>query len=99
AFVTGGAGLLALGAATYIGLDANGDARSMRETCAPHCSEADVDDVRSRQVAAGVTAAVGGAALVAGVVLFFVQRAGSKSAFVFPGVVSGAVSRGAGAGA
>jgi hypothetical protein len=95
AYVTGGLGLLALGAALYIDLDANADARRLRETCAPNCAQTQVDDIESRYVIAGVTAAVGGAALVAGVVLFLIHDRGeskrSASRFL-PGI--GTLSRG-----
>ena len=79
AFVTGGLGLAALGAALYIDLDANADARDLRKTCAPSCEQSQVDDVENRYVIAGVTAALGGAALIAGVVLFFTHDRGVKS--------------------
>lgn len=97
AYVSGGAGLLALGAGLFINLDANGDARSMRDSCAPHCSESDVDDVRTRQVAGGITAAIGGAALVTGVVLYMLQRGSSASTALH--VTPGVAARGALAGA
>ncbi|OJY17387.1 MAG: hypothetical protein BGO98_00340 [Myxococcales bacterium 68-20] len=79
AFVTGGIGLAALGAALYIDLDANADARNLRKTCAPSCEQSQVDDVENRYVIAGVTAALGGAALIAGVVLFFTHDRAVKS--------------------
>jgi len=80
AFVVGGLGLAALGIALYLAIDADSDARSLRDTCAPKCDQGAVDDVKSQQLIAGVTAGVGGAALVAGVVLFFLHGSGdSKS--------------------
>lgn len=81
AFVVGGLGLVALGTALYINLDANADARKLRDECAPRCNPADVDDIEQRRIIAGVTAAAGGALLIAGVVLFFVRDGGgSRSA-------------------
>jgi hypothetical protein len=70
AYVLGGLGLATLGAALYVDLDANSDARELRETCAPRCEQSRVDDIEDRYVIAGVTAGVGGALLIGGVVLF-----------------------------
>jgi hypothetical protein len=78
AYVVGGLGIATLGAALYLNLDANADARELRDTCAPRCPQADVDDVEKRQLISGITAAVGGAALIAGVVLFIVHRSSRK---------------------
>jgi hypothetical protein len=78
AFIVGGLGLAALGTALYINLDANADARKLRDDCAPRCNPADVDDVEQRRIIAGVTAAAGGALLIAGVVLFFVHNSGDS---------------------
>ena len=78
AFIVGGLGLAALGTALYINLDANADARKLRDECAPKCNPADVDDVEQRRIIAGVTAAAGGALLIAGVVLFFVHNSGDS---------------------
>jgi uncharacterized membrane protein len=71
---------LALGAALYIRLDALGAARILRKTCAPHCEQSQVDDIENRYIIGGVTAAVGGAALVAGVVLLLTHGRGTKVA-------------------
>jgi hypothetical protein len=79
AFVVGGLGLAALGTALYINLDANADARKLRDECAPRCNPSDVDDIEQRRIIAGVTAAAGGALVIAGVVLFFVQRGSGGS--------------------
>jgi hypothetical protein len=78
AFIVGGLGLVALGTALYINLDANADARKLRDECAPKCNPADVDDVEQRRIIAGVTAAAGGALLIAGVVLFLVHNSGDS---------------------
>ncbi|MBX3217578.1 MAG: hypothetical protein KF850_36440 [Labilithrix sp.] len=99
AYVTGGAGVLALGAALFVGLGASADARDLRGTCAPNCAQGDVDDIESRYVIAGVVAGLGGAALAAAVVLFLTHDRGAKasaSRFV-PTVVP--IARGVAAGA
>lgn len=79
-FVVGGLGVVALGAALYLALDANSDVQKLREECAPRCNQADVDDIDQRRVIAGVTAAGGGALLIAGVVLFFVHGSSESQA-------------------
>lgn len=80
AFLVGGVGLLTLGAALIIDLGANSDARNLRDTCAPKCDQADVDDVQKKYTIAGVTAGIGGALVVTGVVLFILHgKSGSKS--------------------
>lgn len=78
AYVLGGLGIAALGAALYFDLAASSDARGLRDTCAPDCNQSDVDDIQSRYTLAGVTAGVGGALLVTGVILFIVHANGSS---------------------
>jgi len=92
AYITGGIGILTLGVALYIDLDANAEARKLRDTCAPKCEQSQVDNVENRYVIAGVTAALGGAALIAGVVLFFTHSSGggakaSGKAPFFPSLI------------
>jgi hypothetical protein len=77
AYVLGGLGLVALGAALVVDLGASSDARNLRDTCAPSCAKGDVDDVQSRYTIAGVTAGIGGALVITGVVLFFLNRSSS----------------------
>jgi len=82
--VVGALGLVAGGVALYIDLDANADARKLRDSCAPKCDPSEVDDIEQRRVIAAVTAAAGGALLITGVVLYFVlggsdTRTGSRA--------------------
>ncbi len=79
AYVLGGLGIVALGAAGVMGLLANSDARDLRSTCAPNCKQSDVDSIQTRYTIGGVTAGVGGALLITGVVLFFVHGSGKSS--------------------
>lgn len=80
AYVVGGLGIVALGAALYIDLGANSDARNLRDTCAPRCQRSDVDSVQQKYTLAGVTAGIGGALLVTGVVLLIIHnRSGATS--------------------
>jgi hypothetical protein len=78
AYVVGGLGLVALGAALVVDLGASSDARKLRDTCAPSCAKGDVDDVQSRYTIAGVTAGIGGALVITGVVLFILNRSSSS---------------------
>jgi hypothetical protein len=72
--------LAALGAALYLDVTASSDARGLRRTCAPNCNQADVDDVQSKYTLAGITAGIGGALVVTGVVLFILHGKGSARA-------------------
>ena len=78
AYVLGGIGIAALGAALYFDLAASGDAHDLRSGCSPNCAQSDVDDVKTKYTIAGVTAGIGGALLVTGIVLFFVHGKGSS---------------------
>jgi hypothetical protein len=78
AFVVGGIGIVALGAAGVLGLLANSDARDLRDTCAPNCKQADVDSIQTRYTIGAVTAGVGGVMLITGVVLLIVHGSGSS---------------------
>jgi len=78
AYVIGGLGVVALGAAGVMGLLANSDARDLRDTCAPNCKQADVDAIQTRYTIGGVTAGVGGALLITGIVLFIVHGSGDS---------------------
>jgi hypothetical protein len=80
AYILGGVGIVALGSAGVMGLLANGDARDLRSTCAPNCKQTDVDAIQTRYTISGVTAAVGGALLVTGVVLFILHNGQSRPA-------------------
>lgn len=73
AYIFGGAGLVVGTVALVIDLGANSDARTLRDTCAPNCQQKDVDDVDSRYTLAGVTAGIGGALFLTGVVLLVVH--------------------------
>lgn len=87
AYVVGGLGLAALGTALAIQLGASSDARELRDTCAPRCAQDDVDAIQRQYTIGGVTAGIGGALLITGVVLFFVHRSSSNAAAASPFVV------------
>lgn len=79
AYVLGGVGIVALGAALYVDLAATGDAHDLRSSCAPNCAQSDVDDITTKYTVAGVTAGIGGALLVTGIVMFFMHGKGSTT--------------------
>lgn len=76
--IAGGAGLVGLGLATYLAIDANGD---YDDAFAAHCSsttnectavgQAAIDDARSQGTAATIVGGVALAAVATGVVLYF----------------------------
>ena len=80
--VLGGAGVVGLGVAAAVGLASNGDASTLRETCGVDrsCTQDQVDAVVGTRTVAGVVAALGGAALVTGVVLFLTAPAPERAA-------------------
>jgi hypothetical protein len=72
AYVLGGVGVLSLGSFAYFGISGSSDASNLRNTCAPHCADSSVSDVRSKLLIADVSLGVGVASLaVAGYLLFF----------------------------
>jgi hypothetical protein len=77
AYVVGGLGIAALGAAGVMALLASSDARDLRSSCSPNCKQSDVDAIQTRYTINGVTAGVGGALLITGIVLLIVHGSGS----------------------
>jgi hypothetical protein len=75
-----GLGAVALGAALYFDLKANGDARTLRDVCAPSCKQDDVDSVQAKYVAAGVSLGVGIVAVGVGTALLLVRPSAKASA-------------------
>jgi hypothetical protein len=70
AFVVGGVGVLALGSFAYFGITGSNDASSLRNSCAPRCSDSSVSDVRRKLLIADVSLGVGVVSLaVAGYLL------------------------------
>ncbi len=82
AYVMGGVGVIALGAALYFDLSANSDVDGLRAPppagCAPHCDAAQVDPIATKYTLAGVMVGVGGVAVGAAVLLFLL-RPGKKA--------------------
>jgi hypothetical protein len=65
--VLGGIGLAALGAFGYFGVTGMNDASTLRATCAPACTDAQIQSVRWKLVAADSGLGVGVVSLVAAV--------------------------------
>lgn len=87
AYAFGGAGLIVGAVALVIDLGANSDAQKLRDTCAPNCRQEEVDDIDKRYTLAGVTAGIGGALFLTGVVLLVVhlsEPSGRTSAWNAP---------------
>ncbi len=77
-FALAGAGLVGGGIAAYLGLSADSDARNLRDTCAPKCTQSQVDDVKSHQQTAVIVAVASGVIFAAGVALIIIHYAGSS---------------------
>jgi hypothetical protein len=73
-----GVGAVALGAALYFDLKANGDAQTLRDVCAPNCRQSDVDAVQAKYVAAGVALGVGIVGVGLGVTLLVLRPSAPK---------------------
>jgi hypothetical protein len=67
AWVLGAAGVVSLGVATYFGIAAGNDLRSLQTTCSPHCSQAATQPGRADAAAFDVLLGVGVAAIVGAV--------------------------------
>jgi hypothetical protein len=67
AWVLGGLGLVALGAFGYFGATGMNDASTLRATCAPGCTDAQIQSVRLKLVAADIGLGVGVVSLIAAV--------------------------------
>ena len=87
-YVLFGVGAVALGGALYFDLTANGDAKTLRDVCAPFCHQEDVDAVQTKYVAAAVSLGVGVVAIGVATYLLLARssdapkRAGSAWNFV-----------------
>ncbi|AUX26328.1 uncharacterized protein SOCEGT47_068890 [Sorangium cellulosum] len=74
-------GVAVAGGVAYaaFGLSARADADHLRATCAPRCTEADVDAVRTKVVAANIAFGVGVAALGGAVAALLLRRPGAAA--------------------
>ncbi|MDC0748078.1 hypothetical protein [Polyangium mundeleinium] len=72
--VIGGVGLLGLGAAGVIGLLGLSAKSDLEASCAPNCPAADVDPIRTKLLAADITAAASLAILGAAAVVYFTSK-------------------------
>jgi hypothetical protein len=80
AWVIGGIGVVGLGIGATLGLLANSDAAAIRDSgCAPRCNADEVSSIQDRYTIAGVTAGVGGAFLLTGVVMLILHAGSGDS--------------------
>jgi hypothetical protein len=71
-YVVGGVGVIAIGSFAYFGISGSTDASNLRSTCAPHCSDSSVSDVKRKLLIADISLGVGVVSLgVAGALLLF----------------------------
>ncbi len=70
-----GVGAVALGAALFFDLKGNGDARTLRDVCAPNCRQPEVDAVQAKYTAALVSLGVGVVAVGVGVTMLLLRPA------------------------
>ncbi len=68
-YVIGGIGVVGLGLLAYFGIASISDGNHLRSTCAPACAQNDVDKLKTEEVAADVSMAVGILGVAAGVAL------------------------------
>jgi hypothetical protein len=68
AWILGGAGLVALGGATYFGLAAKSDLDGLQSSCSPHCTDAQTQPGRTDALVFDVLLGVGATAVAAAVV-------------------------------
>ncbi len=68
AWILGGAGVLALGGATYFGLAAKSELDGLQSSCSPHCSDARTQPGRTDALVFDVLLGVGGAAVAGALV-------------------------------
>ncbi len=59
AIVVGGASVALFGASAWLGLTGRSDLSGLRTTCAPTCTDAQVDPVRTRLVLSDITLGAG----------------------------------------
>ena len=58
-YIAGGVGIAALGIGTALGISASNQIAELRQSCAPNCSDSQLDSVRSKMAVADVAFGVG----------------------------------------
>src|SRR5262249_8758679 len=80
AYVLSGVGVLGLGAFTFFAITGKNEKDRLRDSCAPMCTNAEVNPVRARYIAADVSLGVSLVALGVAAYLFLAaERAPAKS--------------------
>ncbi len=82
-WVLGGVGLVALGAAGFVGYSALSDRNRLRDSCAPRCAQADIDGVERKRLVTDVLVGVSLVSLGVATFLFLRKDEGSKPAVGF----------------
>lgn len=82
--VLGGFGVAALGVGTYLGLTTRALRRELRNTCAPHCEQDDVDTLNLRYRISGVAFGVGAVAIGVAVWMFVTRPQSSQRMTALP---------------
>lgn len=77
--VVGGISLVGGGVAVAMGLSADASGRELRDTCAPKCTDAQVQEVKDEQNTARIVGIASGVVLAAGVVLLVLHYSGKPS--------------------
>ena len=85
-WITGAIGVAALGSATIFGLSALSSRNDLRDTCAPRCSDDDVDAVKRKRLITDVS--IGVSIVSFGLAAFFFVRGGESDVEGPPVVVS-----------
>lgn len=79
AMIVGGVGLAGGGVALYLGLSADASGRELRDTCAPKCTDAQVQDVKDEQSTARIVGIASGVVVAAAVVLLVLHYTSKPS--------------------
>lgn len=82
AYAVLGLGAVAAGTSAVLGVGAKADLDDLRNTCAPHCAQGDVDAVHDRMLVADLTLGVGVVALLVGGYLWLSEPSSNEKASI-----------------
>jgi hypothetical protein len=78
-YVLGGVGFAGLGSFTYFALSGKAKQSDLEQHCAPRCSQADVDAMRTRYLVGDISLAIGVVSLGVGTYFFFADPFGERA--------------------